>query len=628
MTVKEDQENVRRSLSLRENRKASLIPVESPSLQRRKSHTNLRSKKSFTNVTKTPPRPQLSKRRLNSRIDFSSPSTPTTLSPLINHPDSKVLLPLRATSKNKGNRPDGSEDTPLGPRGAPDGSECNLRDTSPPEDAIYALEKQYIEIKSAVQNMENEIDRNNINDMKQSLMQNNSSTLSSSQIVNDAYERMKMETRDLSCSPAENLTKRLGRELRIRSRRSGEPRVIRSPSERKIGSIRRRSKELEQQQQATKLVLDEISNKMGTPKFKGNLVQSPQTSLRRGRPNSLKSGLPMVVKPANTVGLPGVVETPPKGIQIAKRSTPLTATPKTRDSDCSSRPSRNSVSESFSASFSSTYNGPITRRRSSSLGSNTVLPISLNLTDLSVASAKNSLGGAESNIQIADNSFVKNQTNLSKMGTPENSEDSIEWVSATDFMEQLHIEHHSERDTPYPGGNRPSIAALKKQKKVTANVQLFSQLQGPSVLTPSSCRRSTRFKVRTPVSSIPPRNIASERRHSTRARIKNRLVLTPQQYGNAIAKSTIVSPRTPKIAIISPMKTRSSGLRVPRLANYHDVHPVKRLKRMGTFIIPSTLSPLPPKPSFKVPLTPQFGPICTETPPRLPPRNISLSAKK
>ena len=261
MTVREDcQESVRRSLSLREGRS---LTRQTPTVSRRRS---------FVGTRKTPLRAMP-----NAVVESSSLSTPTTLSPLINHPNSRVLLPLRASIRGQTHRPDGSEGIPLGPRGAPDGSECNLRDEENTENPVDVLEKHYEDVKAVVQDMEEKIDRENISEMKID------PDLSCSQAIHDAYERMKIETKDLDdISPAEKLTRRLDRELKIRSRRSGEPRVMRSPSERRIGSIRRRSKEMEQQQQLMK-----TEEKPSTPRFKGNLMmQSPQTALRRGRPNS------------------------------------------------------------------------------------------------------------------------------------------------------------------------------------------------------------------------------------------------------------------------------------------------------------------------------------------------------
>ncbi|KAI4467626.1 rho gtpase activating protein 11a [Holotrichia oblita] len=67
--------------------------------------------------------------------------------------------------------------------------------------------------------------------------------------VQDAYEQTLEQAKPLSPT-TDQLARRLSRELKIR--RSAEQKIIRSPSARKIGSIRRRSRELEKQTNTTK----------------------------------------------------------------------------------------------------------------------------------------------------------------------------------------------------------------------------------------------------------------------------------------------------------------------------------------------------------------------------------------
>lgn len=97
----------------------------------------------------------------------------------------------------------------------------------------------------------------------------------------------------------DQLAKRLSRELKIH--RSVENRVIRSPSARKIGTIRRRSRERQSPSVRRELRRNKSWHMMQRPANVVALcatVPSPETSaaqnnrLRRGRPNTVFSGLP------------------------------------------------------------------------------------------------------------------------------------------------------------------------------------------------------------------------------------------------------------------------------------------------------------------------------------------------
>lgn len=84
--------------------------------------------------------------------------------------------------------------------------------------------------------------------------------------VQFAYEKTLEESERLNEGSTEKLAKRLSKELKIRS--SSENKVMRSPSARKIGSVRRRSRELV------------LRN------------SEPKSNLKRGRPNTVQTGLP------------------------------------------------------------------------------------------------------------------------------------------------------------------------------------------------------------------------------------------------------------------------------------------------------------------------------------------------
>lgn len=118
--------------------------------------------------------------------------------------------------------------------------------------------------------------------------------------VQDKYKKTLEETGSMSnFSSTDQLAKRLSRDLKIR--RSAEHKIIRSPSARKIGTMRRRSREnatrLSRNQswhvpvtRTTSIILPtqniEQSSNDGT-----EISFYPKANLRRGRPNTVKMGL-------------------------------------------------------------------------------------------------------------------------------------------------------------------------------------------------------------------------------------------------------------------------------------------------------------------------------------------------
>ncbi|XP_049812812.1 uncharacterized protein LOC126259817 isoform X1 [Schistocerca nitens] len=141
---------------------------------------------------------------------------------------------------------------------------------------------EYEAIKNRVSEIENQITREFGNVNHASSDEQVCGTLS----VQSAYERTLEEQARLDGTPgqdmvsADQLARRLSRELRIRRSLDGA-RPIRSPSARKIGSLRRRSREIEAQ------------------KLRRNSWASPDaivstangSALRRGRPNTVLTGL-------------------------------------------------------------------------------------------------------------------------------------------------------------------------------------------------------------------------------------------------------------------------------------------------------------------------------------------------
>ncbi|XP_015120678.1 uncharacterized protein LOC107043627 [Diachasma alloeum] len=102
-----------------------------------------------------------------------------------------------------------------------------------PEEYVKIPKKEYEEIKNRVSAIETRID--------QELETIDSFCMDSASEVQSKYERTLGEASIGSITPADQLARRLGKELKIR--KPSEGKVIRSPSARKIGNIRRRSQE-------------------------------------------------------------------------------------------------------------------------------------------------------------------------------------------------------------------------------------------------------------------------------------------------------------------------------------------------------------------------------------------------
>ncbi|XP_055907243.1 uncharacterized protein LOC129942370 isoform X2 [Eupeodes corollae] len=143
--------------------------------------------------------------------------------------------------------------------------------------------------------------------MKQAHLSNDdrlNCSMSGLERVLNEYEQTKEETERLTSPYTENLAKRLSRELKIR--RSSEHRVIRSPSARKIGTMRRRSRE------AARLTRNKTWHDSSTsekPTAAKQVILYPpkatqdfcsKCNLKRGRPNTLHTGLPQQCTPTLT----------------------------------------------------------------------------------------------------------------------------------------------------------------------------------------------------------------------------------------------------------------------------------------------------------------------------------------
>ncbi|EFA06966.2 rho GTPase-activating protein 11A [Tribolium castaneum] len=144
-------------------------------------------------------------------------------------------------------------------------------------DYIRVPKTEYEAIKSRVSAMERRISQELEN--VQSRIENdiNEEVDVNIENVQTAYEQTLVQSK---LSPtADHLAKRLSRELKIR--RSAEQKIIRSPSARKIGSMRRKS-------------LEKSNVKLGRHQswHVAPRESIPRVSLRRGKPNTVMTGLP------------------------------------------------------------------------------------------------------------------------------------------------------------------------------------------------------------------------------------------------------------------------------------------------------------------------------------------------
>lgn len=449
------------------------------------------------------------------------------------------------------NEPDGAAMWTPEPRGVPDGAECTLRDQ--PRTSLQALEQQYDDLKNVVRREEERLDKSAVQHMTAALFPNISSSsaaqnLSCSEMIQSAYERMREETEGQlgTPGPSDMLSRRLDRELKIRNRRSGEHRVIRSPSERRIGTIRRRSKESVQNTAKSLISPEEVATPVPappafhhTPKMKATLLSTPASaSLRRGRPNSVKSGLPLVVRPSAPLS-PGLqAEDPTPGhnssrlVVVSRRteegsalqdklakktcekqtfnsSRKQTGGSRASPSDQRSQDAADMLTtitttmesessggeENLCSSFLEEVMGPMTRRRS---------------RRLSLASSIPKLKLSPSPSQASEL----------------NSEEA--WVCAQDYLKA----EGGESGEGVVG--RPSLAALVKQRKVSAAVQLFNNLR--------------------PASPYMSGSSATEVQRGRAARLTPRTTMTPRELLRARG-SLVQSPA--RIAVVAPLRESS-----------------------------------------------------------------------
>lgn len=171
-------------------------------------------------------------------------------------------------------------------------------DSEVPEEYIRISKSEYEEIKERVFKIEYHLSQeiNNISSQMKAVDQSksigNNDVTDTVETVEEEYKKTLNETEILTefSSAANDLANRLNKELKIRN--SSGKKIIRSPSARKIGTIRRKSQEIKR-----RASYDHISSRLN--EFDNKFVEKPipealfypKINLKRGRPNTIQSGL-------------------------------------------------------------------------------------------------------------------------------------------------------------------------------------------------------------------------------------------------------------------------------------------------------------------------------------------------
>lgn len=163
------------------------------------------------------------------------------------------------------------------------------------EDFVRVPKIEYEAIKERVSAIESRISQEFGKVQSEMLLSENADPNNPTNLENvfTKYERTLEGTESMNASATDSLVMKMGKELKIRS---AENKIIRSPSARKIGTMRRRSRENvrlsrnqswhfgSKQQISTDVVASNDQNQT-------EHLFYPKMSLKRGRPNSVQSGL-------------------------------------------------------------------------------------------------------------------------------------------------------------------------------------------------------------------------------------------------------------------------------------------------------------------------------------------------
>ncbi|XP_067012307.2 uncharacterized protein [Anabrus simplex] len=180
---------------------------------------------------------------------------------------------------------------------------CVSLDTTDSDEFVRIPKSEYEAIKNRVSAIENKISEEFGNiasgggdgDEPISVLDlvNNADDISTAEKVQNAYEKTLEESVKFDDGSTDQLARRLSRSLKIRY--SGEKKVIRSPSARKIGTIRRRSKENAKPLPSPKVSRNlswHVSTRPDIVHIMNSREPFYRNSLKRGKPNTVHSGLP------------------------------------------------------------------------------------------------------------------------------------------------------------------------------------------------------------------------------------------------------------------------------------------------------------------------------------------------
>ena len=167
-------------------------------------------------------------------------------------------------------------------------------------DFVRIPKSEYEDIKERVSAIESRISQEFCNINKSLLMSASpvsidvemDNSMNGPEKVLNKYEKTLEETESMGsiATQTDQLAKRLSRDLKIR--RSADNKIIRSPSARKIGTMRRRSREnivKLTRNQSWHIIDKNISNSSNV--VLPDLSFYPRANLKRGRPNTIQTGL-------------------------------------------------------------------------------------------------------------------------------------------------------------------------------------------------------------------------------------------------------------------------------------------------------------------------------------------------
>ncbi|XP_037025627.1 uncharacterized protein LOC119067005 [Bradysia coprophila] len=227
--------------------------------------------------------PGWNKKKVHSQYDDMSGGSTIQLSPI-------VSLPILPTSSNQVDL-----DLPIeNSYSKMKRKSLQFQQTNDDDNFVRVPKVEYEAIKERVSAIESRISQEFGKVQSEMLLSENTDPNNGTNLENvmTKYERTLEGTELMNASATDSLVMKMGKELKIRS---AENKIIRSPSARKIGTMRRRSREnvrLSRNQSwhfgnKKQVSTDVTANDQNQSEH----LFYPKMSLKRGRPNSVQSGL-------------------------------------------------------------------------------------------------------------------------------------------------------------------------------------------------------------------------------------------------------------------------------------------------------------------------------------------------